>query len=213
MIPEPSQYKPLNVNQDRSERDFFQAGPSKGEEFAQELFASLNQHAFETQHLSEIQLIARIKYFDDDCIKVHAFCQKMINGEITSEGQSLAEMSTPLLQIAAHLEKVEKFHSSKEVGDVLNHLRSEINEIQQVIQIKSYLDFMKKLHQEMQNQEMPPIETIMQPLTGWHFQNLNSENNIDPIASHWRLDSLGNITLAALYSLSSGQANPSSNRD
>ncbi|MBA3817230.1 MAG: hypothetical protein H0X29_12090, partial [Parachlamydiaceae bacterium] len=157
-----------------------------------------------TQKLSDKQLLTWLPVIDEDCRKVHVLCQKILNGEVIGI-EFPPKMTASFKQIASHLESAEKLNPSKVGGEVLTHLRSEIYEINRTIDLKSSLDLREKLQNEfeMPNAEMPPVDALMQPLSGWHFQNLNPVNTLEPISSQWQLNSVRNISLAALYTLGS----------
>lgn len=205
MIPEPSDLPVINPNQgtlDNSNRLSFPV--PKQIDLAKQLFTSLCAHVTNTQKLTDKELILWLPVFDEDCKKVHLFCQKVMNNE-TLGNEFLPKMSTYLLQMAKQLETAEKKQPSKIRQDVLKNIYSEINEIEKTIQIKSSLDLRDQLQleYEVQTPEMPSMEEAMQPLSGWHFQNISSENKVEGTASQWKLDNLKNISVAVLYILGS----------
>lgn len=205
MIPEPTESRFLSVNQKLLANQItHDEVPSKEDEFVKELFASLNQHVTKAQQLSNKELFSLLPVFEEDCSKVHDLCQKILKGEISGT-ESLGKMSTLLSQMVAQLENAEKTSPSKINRDVLKHLRTEINEIHETIQLKTSLDLREKLQSEfeMQDREMPLIEEAMKPLSGWHFQNLDSQSNLESTSSTWKLNNLRNITLAGLLYLGS----------
>ncbi|MBA3817071.1 MAG: hypothetical protein H0X29_11250, partial [Parachlamydiaceae bacterium] len=156
-----------------------------------------------SQQLTEIQLFYWLPVFTEDCKKIHTLCQTILSGNGSLDTNFLAKMAAPLSQIATRLEHSLKFNPAKATEEVLNRLCSGINEIQTTIQLKSYLDLRQQLETEMQHKKMPSIEEIMQPLSGWHFQQLNFETSVEIAPSHWQLNNLKNLTMAALYCLGS----------
>lgn len=205
MIPDPTDFTGTNPPQSPLDnQDRLTSSPSQEIELAKELFISLYSHASATQNLADKELISWLPVFDEDCKKVHLFCQKILNNEALGN-EFLPKMSTYLLQMATQLEIAEKSNPSKIRKNVLNNIYSEINEIQKTILIRSSLDLREQLQDEfsVQTPKMPSMESVMQPLSGWHFQNIPASNFIASTSSPWKLDSLKNISVAALYALGS----------
>lgn len=130
---------------------------SKEEMIAKELFASLSQHA---SAYSKEQLFSSLSLLDEDCNKIHTFCQNLLSNLHLVRRESLADMTVRLLQIAAQLENSDNQHPSSTINAALNKLHFEINEINEIIQLKSYFDCREKLRTSLEdwNEELRSIK-------------------------------------------------------
>lgn len=201
MIPEPIDPLSRGLNQNQLDDSLAKKTPSKEEKVAKKLFANLCEHAALVQRDPEkqLQLFPAIK---EDCKKIHILCEKILSGNVSIDNNFLAKLSAPLIQIADQIEHSTIFSQEKDKREILNNLYSEINEIQYTIQLRSYLESQGQCDAETQT-EMPEIEEIMKPLSGWHFQQLPSESVVDSTPSSWKLNNLKNLTMAALLWLGS----------
>nr|MBA3817044.1 hypothetical protein [Parachlamydiaceae bacterium] len=122
---------------------------SKEKKLGIDLLSSLKEHATATQELSGKQLFTWLSVIEGDCQQVHDFCQKILNGSLSMEGNSLAEMSSPLSHMVAQIENGVKLNPSQAASEVLNHLKLEINQIKETIQLKTYLNLKEKLQADI----------------------------------------------------------------
>lgn len=197
-LPKPQPLSKTNLEQTASS-----AGDqtlSKEEGLATELFASLNGHLSATKEFSGEQLLSWLSIFDEDCQKVHTFCQKLLKNEVSASTESLTQLTAPLMQMAARLESIYKQQSPKEVGNVLEKLRREISEVDETILLKSYFDYQENFQADP---EAVDIDEAMKGLKGYHFQQLgpNDWQEMEHRPPSWNLNNLKNITVAGLYCL------------